>query len=323
MTRAHETARAETTKRRVSPSTKARSALLRIPSWRSRLCGRPAPRAMGSVLFPCAGGGLSRLLFALLRFRACPVVALGGVFLCGLLRTLLAVVCGVEARALERDTDGMEDFPDRGAALDAGREGVFGQLLHHVEDVPVLTLVFVDRHPASILSARDSRLYRLDRLSVPSERLSLTLARVEFPRAEVLPQVLTRGLDEPGIGADLLYLQGRSVTPHILFLYHVAKVCPLAQAVDDVLHHPLLPCGRLIAAKQPVPEGSLFALCHASLLTAGIVPHPSLPSCKFSVQGQCIEGPREVRTEPVGNPTPARERRRVIRRSGRRSSPRP
>src|SRR5918994_5281074 len=179
MTRAHETARAETTKRRVSPSTKARSALLRIPSWRSRLCGRPAPRAMGSVLFPWAGGGLSRLLFALLRFRACPVVALGGVFLCGLLRTLLAVVCGVEARALERDTDGMEDFPDRGAALDAGREGVIGELLHHVEDVPVLTLVFVYRHPASNFGARESRLYRLDRLPVLSAR---TLARVEFPR---------------------------------------------------------------------------------------------------------------------------------------------
>src|SRR5687768_12306452 len=163
----------------------------------------------------------------------------------------------------------MEDFPDRGAALDAGREGVFGELLHHVEDVPVLTLVFVDWHPASILGAREPRLYRLDRLPVPSRprRLSWTLARVQFPRAEVLPQVLARGLDEPGIGADLLYLQGRSVAPHVLLLHHVAQVRPLAQAVDDVLDHPLLPCGRLIAAKQPVPEGSLSALCHASLLT--------------------------------------------------------
>src|SRR5215213_3339253 len=65
----------------------------------------------------------------------------------------------------------MEDFPDRGAAFDAGREGIFGQLLHHVEDVPVLTLVFVDRHPASILGAHESRLYRLHKLPVKSGSL--------------------------------------------------------------------------------------------------------------------------------------------------------
>ena len=117
----------------------------------------------------------------------------------------------------------MEDLPDRGAALDAGREGVFGQLLHHVEDVPVLTLVLVDRHPASNFGAREPRLYRLDRLPVLSAR---TLARVEFPRAEVLPQVLARGLDELGFGADLLYLQGRSVAPHVLLLYHVPRCAP-------------------------------------------------------------------------------------------------
>src|SRR5215210_3773691 len=98
----------------------------------------------------------------------------------------------------------------------------------------------------------------------------------------------------------------RSVAPHVLLLYHVAQVRPLAQAVDDVLDHPLLPCGRLIAAKQPVPEGSLFALCHTSLLTAGIVPHRSLPICRFSVQG--IKGRT---TPPERASTPARGRRRV------------
>src|SRR5215216_6972165 len=178
----------------------------------------------------------------------------------------------------------MEDFPDRGAAFHAGREGVFGEFLHHVEDVTVLTLVFVDRHPASILGARESRLYRLNRLPAPSGRLSWMLARVEFPRVEVLPQVLTRGFDEPGIGADLLYLEGGSVAPHVLLLYHITQVCSFAQAVDDVLDHPLFPCGRLIAAKQPVPEGSLSAFCHASLLTAGNFPHRSLTSCRVSVQ---------------------------------------
>src|SRR5919112_3770492 len=184
-TSAQETASAETTKRRVTPSTHARRALLRIPSWRLRLCGRPAPRATFSVLFPRAGRGACRLLFALLDFSCAlfPVGALGGIFLCGLLRALLAVVGGVEARALERDTDGMENFPDRGAALDAGRKGVFGELLHHVEDVPVFTLVFVGRHPASIISTREYRLYRLDRFPV---LLEVALTR-DAGRGRVLP----------------------------------------------------------------------------------------------------------------------------------------
>src|SRR5829696_10394217 len=168
MTRAQETARAETTKRRVTPSTSVRSARLKIPSWPARLSGRPAPRSTFSVIFPWAGGRAGRLLFALLVFCALvPVGALWGILLGGLFLALLAVVSGVEARALERDADRMEDFPDRGAALDAGREGIFGQLLHYVEDVPVFTLVFVDRHPASILGTREYRLYRLDRFPVP------------------------------------------------------------------------------------------------------------------------------------------------------------
>src|ERR671916_341229 len=60
--------------------------------------------------------------------------------------------------------------------------------------------------------------------------------------------------------------------------------------------------GGLIAAKQPVPEGSLLALCHGSLLTAGIFPHLSLTSRRSSVQGS------EGRTAPRKNGRYARAR---------------
>src|SRR5215204_3353482 len=93
-----------------------------------------------------------------------------------------------------------------------------------------------------------------------SRRISRTSAGVEFPRVEVPLQVLVGGLDEPGVGADLLYLKGRGVAPHVLLLYHVAQVRPFAETVDDVLGDPLLPLGRLMGAEQPVPEGSLLAL---------------------------------------------------------------
>src|SRR5918998_5232828 len=95
-------------------------------------------------------------------------------------------------------------------------------------------------------------------------RLAGTPFGVEFPRAEVLLQVLAGGLDEPGIRANLLYLQGRGVASHVLLLYHVAQVRPLAQAVDDVLDDPLLPRRRLITAKQPVPERPLSLFRHSS-----------------------------------------------------------
>src|SRR5215213_5418022 len=98
---------AKTTKSRVMPSTTARSARLTKPSRRPVLCGRPAPLATCSVLFPRAGRSPCRLLFILLVFRALvPVRACGSVFGCGLFGALLAVVGRVEARALERDAHG-------------------------------------------------------------------------------------------------------------------------------------------------------------------------------------------------------------------------
>src|SRR5919112_938859 len=64
-----------------------------------------------------------------------------------LLRAFFVVVVGrVEARAFKADADRLEDLPDWGATLDAFRQRVVGHPLQHVEDVPVLALVFVDWH---------------------------------------------------------------------------------------------------------------------------------------------------------------------------------
>src|SRR5918998_2384058 len=143
-------ARAATTKRRVTPSTVTRRARRTGPSRRGSSRGGSAARATrGSVLSSGGrrrGGGFTRGLL-LFRLRLGVAVGTGG----GLLGALLgAVVRGVEARALKGDADRLEDLADRGAALDARGQGVFRHLLHHVEDVIILTLVLVDRHPASI-----------------------------------------------------------------------------------------------------------------------------------------------------------------------------
>src|SRR5918997_5949572 len=141
-------ARAATTKRSVIPSMPARKARRTKPALRSVSCGNSAPRATGSVLFSRALGGVGGLLGA--GGVRIPVGARrGGVLRGGLLGALLAVIGGVEARALERDADRVGGLPDRRAALHAGGKRVFGQLLHHVKDVTVLALVLVDRHSAS------------------------------------------------------------------------------------------------------------------------------------------------------------------------------
>src|SRR5215211_8024354 len=62
------------------------------------------------------------------------------------------VVGRVEARPLERHVHLLHHLPERSAALDARGQGVVKELLHHIEDVPVLALELVDRHPASCIS---------------------------------------------------------------------------------------------------------------------------------------------------------------------------
>ena len=65
-----------------------------------------------------------------------------------------AVVGVVEARALEVHGDRVEDALDRRAARLAGRgHGRVGDLLHHLEQVPVLAAVLVDRHGRAARSA--------------------------------------------------------------------------------------------------------------------------------------------------------------------------
>src|SRR5918998_3973717 len=160
-------ARAATTNRSVIPSMPARKARRTKPALRSVSCGNSAPRATGSVLFSRALGGVGGLLGALLGAGGIriPVGARrGGVLRGGLLGALLAVIGGVEARALERDAGRVEDLPDRRAALHAGGKRVFGQLLHHVKDVTVLALVLVDRHSASSKLLAIPGLYSLEAL---------------------------------------------------------------------------------------------------------------------------------------------------------------
>src|SRR4051812_47687906 len=79
---------------------------------------------LGVVLVGAVGGGLVHLALALGR----------------------AVVRVVEARALEVHGDGVEDARHRRAALLALRDGSVGDLLHHLEQVPVLAAKLVDRH---------------------------------------------------------------------------------------------------------------------------------------------------------------------------------
>src|SRR5437763_801095 len=81
------------------------------------------------------GGGLLRLLCgAGVRGGAIRgTAARGGGFLGLGLRALLAisVVGRVEARALERDADRLENFSDGGTTLDALRQRIVGHPLHH------------------------------------------------------------------------------------------------------------------------------------------------------------------------------------------------
>src|SRR5262249_22066051 len=59
---------------------------------------------------------------------------------------LLAVVRVVEARSLEVDRHRVEDALDGGVAGAAARDGVLAHSLHHLEGVPLLAAVLVDRH---------------------------------------------------------------------------------------------------------------------------------------------------------------------------------
>src|SRR5215212_4139511 len=266
MTRAQETVRAETTKSRVTPSTTARSARLSRPSRRPVLCGRPAPRATGSVLFSRTGRGPCRLLFVLLFSRALvPVGGCRGVFGRGLFRCLVAVVGRVETRALERDAHGVENFPDQGPALDAGRKRVFRELLHHVEDVSVFTLVLVDRHPASSLNARGYKLYRLDGTLVLRASYFGPQVGSSSPEPKSCWRC-SRAVCTSSGRAQISSTSSREALRLTYSSFTTSPRCALANAVHDVLEHPRFALGRPVRIEQPVPERPLLALRHPSLL---------------------------------------------------------
>src|SRR5215218_982085 len=75
-----------------------------------------------------------------------------------------------------------------------------------------------------------------------------------------------RGPLAPARGADLLHLLGGGVALNVLLVHDVAEVGTLADAVHDVLEHPLFAHRALVRVEQPVPERPLLTLRHPSLL---------------------------------------------------------
>src|ERR671916_213882 len=100
--------------------------------------------------------------------------------------------------------------------------------------------------------------------------------------APVLLHALARSLHEPRARADLVHLSGGCVAPHVLLLQYLLQAGAVAEAVDDVLHHPLFPRGVILDAEQAIPEGPVLPLLgHTALLSparsspVGSIPGPS------------------------------------------------
>src|SRR5918994_7278953 len=101
--------------------------------------------------------------------------------------------------------------------------------------------------------------------------------RIEFLGAEILLHVPPGGLDQFGLGADLLHFYRRGVAPHVLFLDDLFQAGSVAEAVGDVLDHPLLPRRMVLDAEQPVPEGPLLArFGHPGPPLPSVVPTPAV-----------------------------------------------
>src|SRR4051812_3252541 len=90
--------------------------------------------------------GLGRVGLLVGLLRVVLVGAVGGRLVHLALALGRAVVRVVEPRALEVHGDGVEHAGDRRAALFALGHGRIGDLLHHLEQVPVLAAKLVDRH---------------------------------------------------------------------------------------------------------------------------------------------------------------------------------
>src|SRR5215216_4923708 len=66
---------------------------------------------------------------------------------------------------------------------------------------------------------------------------------IQLSRTERLLQVLPTGMDEFGVGADLIDLDLGAVALYVSLLEHLVEDCALIYAVDDVAENLLLPLG--------------------------------------------------------------------------------
>jgi hypothetical protein len=83
--------------------------------------------------------------------------------------------------------------------------------------------------------------------------LRSSTARVEFPRGEILAQLLASCLHEPGVLEYVADLGAGGIATDVLFLEHFPEVRPIPDAVDYVLEYLLL-APRMAGAEKLLPE---------------------------------------------------------------------
>lgn len=86
-----------------------------------------------------------------------------------------------------------------------------------------------------------------------------------FPQIEIVAHTSPRALDDPGVGQYPPYLYFRGHPAHVLALGHLLQACPVLQAVDDVLEHPIL-AGRAAATVEESGPERFPLLQHEILL---------------------------------------------------------
>ena len=77
------------------------------------------------------------------------------------------------------------------------------------------------------------------------------------PRETIVSPTSPRGLDDPGVGDDLLDLVRRGLAAHVLFLHHIFQMRALVEPVRDVLDHPLSTSRPARAVAEDSRPGSI------------------------------------------------------------------
>src|SRR5215213_4790196 len=78
---------------------------------------------------------------------------------------------------------------------------------------------------------------------------------IQRSRAEYLLQVLPTGMNELGVGADLIYLARGAVAPHIRLFENLVEGGVLIYAMDDVAKNFLFPLGPTrLTPKEELPQ---------------------------------------------------------------------